>query len=266
MPRRIIDFHAHAFPDALAPKATKLLAESSGVRARLDGTIGDLLRSMDSAGIEKSVVCSIATRPAQVEPILEWSAQAASDRIVPFASIHPQRADYDDVIRRILDLGIKGVKFHPQYQDFFVDDERMFDLYESLGRARLVTVFHAGYDMSFRTDIRATPDRFARVHERFDEMIIVATHLGGWRLWEEVEALLAGTGVYFGTSFVLGEIDEELFHRILAKHDPQRVMFGTDTPWRDQAEDLAGLEALGLDDELLDALLHDNAARLLGLD
>jgi len=59
----IIDFHTHAFPDELAARAIPFLEEEGNVKAWLDGTAADLLRSMDRAGIERSVICSIATRP-----------------------------------------------------------------------------------------------------------------------------------------------------------------------------------------------------------
>ena len=98
---KTIDFHTHAFPDFLAERAiTQLQARAHGYRAFLDGTIPALLRSMDSAGIEKAVVCSIATTPAQVDSIIQWSAEIASDRIIPFPSIHPQT---DDVKEKLIE-------------------------------------------------------------------------------------------------------------------------------------------------------------------
>ena len=81
MTEGIIDFHAHAFPDDLAPRAMKkLLEEAPDVKAYLDGTIGALLGSMDNSGIDKSVVCCIATRPEQFEPIFEWCKKVRSER------------------------------------------------------------------------------------------------------------------------------------------------------------------------------------------
>ena len=58
----VIDFHTHAFPDALADRAMGQLQARAGIRACLDGRVGSLLASMDRAGIDRSVVCCIATR------------------------------------------------------------------------------------------------------------------------------------------------------------------------------------------------------------
>ena len=132
MEPRIIDFHTHAFPDALAARAMKaLLAEAPGIKAYLDGTIADLLRSMDKAGIEKSVVCCIATKPEQFEPILRWCTAIRSDRLIPFPSVHPADPAWRDRIRRCRGEGFPGIKLHPFYQDFFADEDRMFLLRRS---------------------------------------------------------------------------------------------------------------------------------------
>ena len=72
MHKRIIDCHTHAFPDALAERAmAQLLAETDSVTAFLDGKLSSLLASMDANNIEKSVLCSIATKPSQFEPIFK---------------------------------------------------------------------------------------------------------------------------------------------------------------------------------------------------
>ena len=89
----IIDFHAHAFPDALAERAIAHLEKEGNARAFLDGRLSSLLASMDSAGIGRAVVCSIATKPDQFAPILNWSRQIASARIVPLPSVHPKGPD-----------------------------------------------------------------------------------------------------------------------------------------------------------------------------
>ena len=82
----IIDFHTHAFPDRVATAAIPALEAEGNIRAHLDGTVAGLLASMDRAGIDQSVVCSIATRPEQFEPILHWSRAIRSERIIPLPS------------------------------------------------------------------------------------------------------------------------------------------------------------------------------------
>jgi len=263
---RIIDIHTHAFPDFLAEKAIAVLeATSYGERAHLDGTVSDLLRSMDRAGIEISAICSIATAPKQVPSITKWSKEIASDRIIPFPSIHPDYADFRDEIARIRELGMKGIKMHPQYQGFNIDDDRMMPIYEALAINDLILTIHAGFDISFPTDPSASPDKTSRVIERFPELKVIACHFGGWRQWDEVRRYLAGKNLYFETSFTIGDLPDEKILELIGLHGEDKILFGTDSPWRDQSNCVEEIERLPISDELREKILHKNAERVLGV-
>jgi len=263
---RIIDIHTHAFPDFLAEKAIIALEATSGdEKAHLNGTISDLLKSMDRAGIEISVICSIATAPKQVPSITQWSKEIASERIVPFPSIHPDYTDFRDEIARIKDLGIKGTKMHPQYQGFNIDEDRVMPIYEAVAAHDLILTIHAGFDISFPDDPSGSPDKTARVIERFPELKIVACHFGGWRQWEEVRRYLAGKDLFFETSFTIGDLPEEKILELIALHSEDRIVFGTDSPWRDQTNSIAEINRLPVSGELKGKIFHRNAERLLGL-
>ncbi len=267
MNRRIIDFHAHAFPDALAPRAMKaLLEEAPDVRAYLDGTVGDLLRSMDEAGIEKSVICCIATRPEQFEPILRWCAEIRSERLVLFPSVHPGDPDCIGHIRQIRAEGFQGIKLHPFYQDFFADEDRMLRFYEETMRQNLLLVMHTGYDIAFPRIRRADPEKLLRITELFPDLKFVTTHLGAWRQWEEVRRYLLGRAIYMEISFAMEELGPEQAREMIMGHPGDYVLFGTDSPWTDQAKTLCLLEEVGLPEEKLRRILGGNARRLLGLE
>jgi hypothetical protein len=124
----IIDFHTHVFPDEIAARAMQTLLEEGkkkyDVNAHLDGRLSSLLSSMDRNGIEKSIVCSIATKPSQFGPIMTWSKKIMTERILPFPSLHPDDSGFAAHISRIRDEGFRGIKFHPYYQDFTLDEER----------------------------------------------------------------------------------------------------------------------------------------------
>src|SRR5690606_8177531 len=126
---------------------TKLVLAGKGITAHLNGTLTDVLVSMERSGVDISVILPIATKPTQVEGITNWSKTIQSERIISFGSIHPEYNGWKDEIKRMLDNGIRGVKFHPDYQDFFVNDEKMFPIYEGLFDAGMIVVFHAGLDI-----------------------------------------------------------------------------------------------------------------------
>lgn len=262
----VIDFHTHAFPDALAARAMQaLLEEAPGIKAYLDGTVGDLLRSMDRTGIDASVVCCIATKPGQFEPILRWCREIRSDRLIPFPSVHPADPACKEAIRRIAGEGFRGVKLHPFYQDFFADEERMFRFYEEVTRHDLLLVMHTGYDIAFPRIRRADPQKIVAVRERFPDLRFVSTHLGAWQQWDEVREHLMGREIYMEISFALQELGLERTREIVLHHPDACVLFGTDSPWTDQAETLNLLKKLDLVPGKLEAILAGNAVRLLGL-
>lgn len=76
----IIDVHTHAFLDHIASIAMEKLEHSSNSKAYLNGTIADLLRSMDKAGIDVSVMACVATSPAQFNSIFTWCKSIAGPR------------------------------------------------------------------------------------------------------------------------------------------------------------------------------------------
>jgi uncharacterized protein len=263
---RVIDFHTHAFPDELAEKAITALEEHSGdYRAHRDGTIRGLLKSMDGAGIEQAVVVSIATKPSQVRRITEWSISIASERIIPFASIHPRYREFESELDRIAAAGLKGIKLHPFYQEFTIDDPDRIPLYRAVADRGLVVLFHAGNDIAFPVTGQASPSRFLRLFEAVPDLKMVVSHLGGWTAWEEVAETLLGKPVYLETSFAIAEAKPEQFRRILDNHPPDYFLFGTDSPWLDQKKELAAWQALPILEERKEKIFHKNAERLLGL-
>ncbi|MFH1957372.1 MAG: amidohydrolase family protein [bacterium] len=260
----IIDFHTHAFPDDLAGKAVSGLGYNSKLKPSYDGTTGGLLKSMDEAGIEKSVVLNIATKPAQAENIINWCLKVRSRRIIPFASIHPDNGNFPVIIGRIKNEGIRGIKLHPMYQDFYADDEKMFPVYEKITKENLILIFHSGFDIAFPEDGRASVERILRVHEKFPELKIVASHTGGWKMWDEVLKLIAGKDIWLEISMTLKYIEDmETFYGILKGHSPDKILFGTDAPWGNQKEDVKAVKELNVSPDLKEKIFHENARALL---
>ena len=263
----IIDFHTHAFPDALADRAIKALLEEGqkmyDVNAYLDGRISSLIGSMDRNGIDKSVICSIATKPSQFDPIFTWSKQVMSDRIIPFPSLHPEAANAEDQVRRIRAEGFKGVKFHPYYQDFSIDEERLFPIYRQIEQEGLIVVVHTGFDLAFERVRKADPARIVHVLDKFPDLKLVTTHLGSWEDWEEVEKLMMGRNIYMEISFSLDCMNRETARKIILNHPKDHVLFGSDSPWADQAQAITLLKSLELGEEREKLILRDNALKLL---
>lgn len=260
---KIIDFHTHAFPDKLAERAMKSLEGEGEVKAHLNGTVSALLSSMDRYGIQKSVVCSIATKPAQFDSIFEWSKKIISERIIPFPSLHPDDPEIPEKVSRVKKAGFKGLKLHPYYQDFFIDEERMFPLYEEISKADLILLVHTGFDFAFSRVERADPLRTLKVHEKFPSLKLVTTHLGAWEQWGKVKEFLLGKPIYMEISFSLEFLPPEKVREIILNHPEKYILFGTDSPWTDQGKALSLFRKLDLGTEKERLILEENAVNLL---
>lgn len=260
----IVDFHTHVFPDDLAPRAVRQLTGRSGEKAHTAGTCDALKASMRRWGIRWSVTQPVSTRPEQTPTINNFALSQRTDpMLVPFGTIHPDYSDYRTEIARLREAGIKGVKFHPDYQQFYADEERMFPIYEALAEADMIGLFHAGVDIGLGPPYHGTPDRIARVMEKFPGWTIVAAHFGGFKMWDDVERFLLGRPIYLETSYTLAWLDSGRFVRMARAHGIERVLFGTDSPWADQGQEIQLLRTCGLEASELEAVFARNALRLL---
>ena len=258
-----IDFHTHAFPDDLAARAIPHLEEEGNIKAFLNGTVTDLLRSMDRAGIEKSLICSIATRPSQFHSILDWSKTIRSNRIISLPSVHPKAVNLREQLHIIHEEGFIGIKLHPYYQDFFIDDDTLEEMYGSLTEHDLLVVMHTGFDIAFPRVELCNPPRILKVLEKFPELKLITTHLGAWDQWDEVRELLIGKPIYMELSYALDFLEPQIARDMITMHPPGYLLYGSDSPWSDQKNSLELLRALNLEPELFQRITRDNAESLL---
>ncbi len=263
--RPIIDAHVHVFPDALAPRAIANMERTAGLKLASNGTTASLQGSMRQAGITHAMALPVSTAPHQVASINSLALNMRQAGIIPFGSLHPSSNNYIQEIQRLKAGGIRGVKMHPDHQSFDIDAEALEPLYTALAAAGVMLVVHAGRNINLTAPARCTPLRLARVIKKFGELKIVAAHLGGWQHWDEVERYLVGLPFWMDTSFIWGYCAPRQIRRIIRRHGSQRILFGSDSPWMDQAQALAALRNLELRPAEEQRILWDNAAQLLNL-
>ena len=262
----IIDFHTHAFADAIAPRAISSLSKASGgLSPSTDGTASGLIRCMDECGVDHSVLLTIATKPKQQKTINDWAASLNSGRISAFGSIHPEDPEALDWLDRLAADGFQGIKLHPEFQDFYADSERAIEIYRRASELGLAVVLHAGRDIGYLPPVKTTPDMLLRAIDRVPDLKLIAAHLGGWMMWDEVANKLVGTPIYFDTAFLADFIEPSLARDIINAHGEDRVLFGSDAPWEDPARTLEFLRSLNLSADRLKKICGENAAGLLGV-
>ena len=263
----LIDFHTHAFPQAIATCAiSKLSHASGGLDPQTDGTLPSLKAEMAKDGVDISVVLSIATNAKQQTNVNNFAAEInGNEGIFAFGSVHPDAENALDELDRIKSLGLKGVKFHPDYQGFFADDEKMKPIYKKISSLGLITVFHAGYDYGFSEPFGCMPDNMAKALRWFDSPVIAA-HWGGVGCGSEVIKKLCGLDLWFDLSFGYGTMPKSIAEKIVEKHTPDRLMFGSDRPWHRPSWERLLINSLDLSEGDRDKIYYKNAEKLLGLE
>lgn len=264
MSTRVIDFHTHVFRDDIAPVAVPSLESQGNLRAVYDGTVRGLLRAMARSNVDISVIQPVATKPGQVRSINDWVAGTDDPRIIPFGAMHPDFEDPLAEVARMARLGLRGFKMHPEHQSFAPDEERLTPIYVAAAAYKMVVLFHAGAD-EIHSTVHGTPRAFATMLDEFPGLTAVLAHMGGYRQWSEIGEVLAGRDVYFDTAYTLGHLPDEEFIALVRAHGADRVLFGSDGPWTDQARELERLRSLPLSAEEIDGIVGGNAARLLGV-
>ena len=263
----IIDFHTHCFPEKIAKKTIeKLSFVSGGLMPQTDGTENGLLSLMESDKIDKSVVLSIATNANQQTKVNDFAISLKGDRIIPFGSVFPFSEDWESELYRLKENGIKGIKLHPDYQQFFVDDERLFPIYKTIERLGFILVFHAGEDFGFPPPYKATPERLRKVVSLIETPVVCA-HWGSLLMCDDVLKYLCDVdNCYFDTAFGYGTMPKARALEILEKKDINKILFGSDSPWNAPSWDVNMLKTMGLSCEEEEKIFYKNAEKLLGLE
>jgi hypothetical protein len=267
-----IDFHTHIFPDKIAERTIKLLEDNTerveGVRARAatDGTLGGLEKSMKDNDIDYSVVMPIATTVTQSNTINNFAASInGKNNIFSFGSVHPFQENCLDELERVKALGLRGIKLHPEYQGVYADSPECVRAIKKCMELGLLVLLHTGRDIGIEPPVHCEPRRLRRVLDMTGADNIIAAHMGGWRMWDEAEELLAGQNLYLDTSYSLNEMSGEQAVRFIKKHGADKILYGTDSPWEKQSICRERINALPVSNEEKELILHKNAARLLNI-
>lgn len=263
----VIDFHTHAFPDALAERAIASLVKACGnlYEPCHNGTVAGLCDNMNRFGVDISVVQPVITKPSQTVTLNEWAASIQSDKIISFGGIHPDTDDYKRDIDFVCSLGLKGLKFHVEYQHFTIDEPKMLPIYDYAFSKGLIILHHAGFDPAFPPPYHSSPKQFANIAKRLCGGTLIAAHLGGQKQWDDVEKYLPDTNVYIDTSMGFEYYSKEQFLRIVDALGDDRILFGSDSPWSKADREIETINSLPLSQGTKDKILYKNAMNLLNL-
>ena len=262
----VIDFHTHCYPDKIAQKAVSGLSATGGITPYTDGTLGGLSTLLKEQGVDVFVVNNISTDAKRMHNVNDFAISINGGSVVSFGSVAPFADEAEDELLRLRESGISGIKFHPYFQDFYVDDPRLAKLYDKIRELGFIVLFHAGSDISFEDVDRSSPRRLkdaANALGAFTGNDVVLAHWGASMQSDGVLSDLCGLPVYFDTAFGLGYITEKEASDIIEAHGADRILFGSDCPWSTPERELSFIAKLGLSEDDLTKIRYQNAASLL---
>lgn len=261
---RVIDMHTHIFPDKIARKATMNVVDYFGQPEPPNhfGTAGELISVLDRAKIDYALVFSAATGPHQVETVNRyiWGESKRCEKLIPCGTLHAGYEGYREELRWLREHGVFGVKIHPEFQRFALDDERLFPMYEEMERHDMFLLAHMGDP---RVNVSG-PRRLLPVAETFPKLRCIAAHLGNWNDWdpEKIKPIAELENVYTDISSSFSYVtDYAPLYEVLKAYDPSHVFFGSDYPIWCPEKELGKALKLDLPENFLEDILFHNFAK-----
>ena len=262
----IIDFHTHFYPEKIVERALATAREKANLEPALNGTRADLIRSLERANIDYAVGLPLVTQPGRGISLNSWAKENDVKPIIMLGSVHPRDEEFAETLEFVKAQNFPGVKVHPEYQSFSFDEMELDKVWQMIAELDLFLLTHAGEDAGFAPPFHSDPASLRRMHDRHKNLKFVCAHGGSWKMWDEVKKHLAGAeNIYFDLSFVGESMSIDEYRKLVDILGVENCLFGTDSPWCDQAHALELLHDLKLGSDAEAMIQAGNAVKLLNM-
>jgi predicted TIM-barrel fold metal-dependent hydrolase len=256
----IVDSHVHLITSVTGYYAYK---KSAGA---FDSQIWDaerIVRLLDEVGFDRCFLLTLAglygfndRRGANDE--IAAAVRRFPDRFIGLATNWPNEDPEGAAqeLLRCLDLGLRGVKYHPWLQSFPANSAHLYPTLEITSKYRLPVLFHTG------TPPYSQPFQVMEQARRFPETPFIIGHFGKLLFLDAVRSAELCSNVYLETSGA--QVADLAF--ALERIPAERILFGTDLPVGGPAAgrwNLAKLESAPLSSAQRRLILGENAMRLM---
>ncbi len=260
----LFDTHIHFFPDKLKGKVFSKLTEIAGAKYYRSETLEDATEHNNKMGITCALALHIATNPNQQTAVNNFAYECQSDSIINFGSVHPRSENAVEELKRIREMGLKGIKLHPDYQDFMADSKELYPIYKTCEDLGLIIAFHVGKDPYSPELIHCPPKAIKNISSSFSTLTIIAAHMGGMDMSEEcLKDLVGSKNVYFDTAFASEFINPQMFSQIVNTHGVDKILFATDSPWSTAEKEIELIDKCNFTSAQRDKIFYNNACYLL---
>ena len=256
--QKVINAHCHIYPEKIASKAVVGIRDFYDLDMSLNGKLDDLIRDGNKVGVTHYLVHSVATTPKQVKSINEFIAESVKlhpNIFTGFGTLHPKSNDLKGDFDYLIELGLKGVKLHPDFQQFAMNDESAFRIGELVNDANVPMLVHCG---DFRYNY-SNPEQIKPFLEKFPDITFIGAHFAGWSMWEKA------TKVYVDLSSSLYALTPETALELIHAYGSDKVLWGTDYPMWESVSEMEYFNKIDLTEKERSQILYDNAAKLLKL-
>lgn len=263
--QKIINAHCHIYPEKIADKAVIGIRDFYDLDMSLNGKLDDLIKDGSEVGVTHYLVHSVATTPKQVKSINEFIAESVRshpDLFTGFGTLHPNSEDIQGDFNHLIELDLKGVKLHPDFQRFAMNEERAFKIGEVVSDAGVPMQVHCG---DFRYNY-SNPEQIKPFLEKYPEIPFIGAHFAGWSMWEDATSKLAGfENLYVDLSSSLYALTPETALELIHAYGADKVLWGTDYPMWVAKSEMEYFNKIDLTKKERNLILYENAAKLLNL-
>lgn len=253
---KIIDTHAHIFPEKIADKAVQSISDFYETPMKHRGCAESLVKSGNKISVDNYLVFSTATKPEQVESINNFILEQVKEhsQFIGLGTMFLGYENFKEELLRLKENNIKGIKLHPDFQKFNFDDKGLYPIYDTLSELDMFVLTHAGdYRYGY-----SHPERIAKIAKKFPKLNIIAAHFGGWSQWDIAFKELVLANVYFDTSSTMGFAGLEIAKKAFETYDNSHIFFASDFPMWDHEKEFENLQKLGLSDQVLENVMGKN--------
>ena len=257
-----IDAHCHIYPSKIALLAIHHTDDFYGEHSSEKGVGEHLIESANINGIDKCLVQSVATTKKQVRKINEFikgEVEKSNGKFIGLGTIHPESEDMKGDILHLIDLGLKGIKIHPDIQETPVDSKGFIKAYEICESLNVPILMHTGdnrYDNS-------NPNRLVPILKEFKNLTVIGAHFGGWSIWTEaVKHYAEFTNFYVDCSSSFHYLKDDEIKAIIKGYGVNKVLFGTDYPMWNAKSEIERLLSLNLTDQEYELIFSKNAQKV----
>jgi hypothetical protein len=206
----VVDAHVHLMPDRLMTAIREALHDAADWdfdhptdRERIESELA-------AAGVDRYIALPYVARAGAAAGLNEWvcEAAAASNRAIPFATVHAADDDVGGIVADAFDAGARGLKFQLPVQGFSPDDPRLDPAYEVVAEHDAPVMLHAGTAPMFEDSPHVGVERFQSFRDSYPDVRVCAAHMGTYEVEEFVALAREYDTVFLDTTFAMSSVAE----------------------------------------------------------